>query len=610
MKGNFLFQHAALTLCLLAFLNAKSQPGKETKYPQGYFGNPLNIRMELTANFGELRQGHWHMGLDLRTQQKENLPVFASADGYISHVGVRPLSFGKFIVIVHPNGYSTLYAHLNSFYPELENYVRQRQKEKESWAIDLDFPPNDFKVKKGKEIAKSGNTGGSQGPHLHFEIRDTKTNKSLNTLLFGFNVPDNVPPAFSKLALYDRSVSTYLQSPQTVSVVKTSGGYITKPGKIVTGNRRLSFAITATDKVSGSNGANGIYAANLFYDELPQIGFLIDSMDYDESDYVNAHVDKRFRNAGGSFVQHLSMLPGFRGTVYEQRDGTGIIELNDTLVHDIRIEIFDANENSSTLRFQIQYNDELSKELKTPARLLIPNQVNIIEERDFEIYMPEDCLYDSIPYVYSRQDVYPEGSVTAQHRFGDPIYPLHSAFSVRIKATKPISEDLKNKLMMLKEWKGARSIRKAEWKNGWITASFDNLGIFQAFVDTTAPLIAAPAKDSDTLDLSPLSRIVFTPTDNFGMRSFHAELDGQWLMFSNDKGRTHIYNFDEQCPYGVHELKVRAEDLAGNVTEKNWLFKRYPYTPPKKKVYKKKARGKKPPVSKSGLKPKTPPKKK
>src|SRR6185436_17906830 len=124
------------------------------------------------------------------------------------------------------------------------------------------------------------------------------------------------------------------------------------------------------------------------------------------------------------------------------------------------------------------------------------------------------------------------------------------------------------------------------------TASFDNLGNFQAFIDTTGPLINAPAKGKDTLDLSPLSRIVFTPSDNFGVRSFHAELDGEWLMFSNDKARSFIYIFDEQCPYGVHELKVRVEDIVGNVTKKTWWFKKYPYTPPPPKK-KKKATAKK-----------------
>jgi hypothetical protein len=578
-------RQTALVLFLFSFLNIQSQTNGAGKYPQGYFANPLDIPMFLSANFGELRPGHWHMGLDLRTDQKENLPVLAAANGYVAHLGIRPLSFGKFIIINHPNGYSTLYAHLNEFYPGLEKFVREKQTEKESWAIELDFSESDFKVKKGDFIAKSGNTGGSQGPHLHFEILDTKSGRSLNPQLFGFDIRDDVPPAISRLAIYDRSVSTYLQTPQMISVTKTDSGYFTKPRKILTGYKNLSFAITATDRVSGSNGANGIYAAYLNYDSSPQIAFVIDSMNYRESDYINAHIDKRYRNAGGPFVQHLSMLPGFKGRVYEELDGTGIIELDDTLVHEVRIEIYDANENLSTLSFQIQYSQVLAEKIKRPSynRLLIPNQVNIIEEKDFEVYMPENCLYDSIPFIYSPQNVFSPAAVSARHRFGDPVYPMHLAFSVRVKAVKAVSKELRNKLMMLKEWKGARSIRKAEWSNGWITASFDNLGNFQAFVDTLAPTINAPAKGKDTLDLSPLSRIIFTPTDNFAVRSFRAELDGKWLKFSNDKGRSHIYIFDEQCPYGVHELKVRVEDLAGNVTEKIWWFKKYPYTPPPKK---------------------------
>ena len=588
-KGNFFIQHAAFALLLFSFLNAESQTAGNGQYPQGYFANPLNIPISLTANFGELRPGHWHMGLDLRTNQKENLPVLASADGYIAHIGIRPLSFGKFIIINHSNGYSTLYGHLNEFFPDLEKFVREKQTEKESWAIELDFSPNDFKVKQGNEIAKSGNTGGSQGPHLHFEIIDTKSGRSLNPQLFGFDIKDDVPPSISKLAIYDRSVSTYLQTPQMIPVIKTDSGYFTKPRKILSGYKKLSFAVTATDRVSESNGANGIYAAYLYYDSLPQIAFVIDSITYGESDYINAHIDKRYRNAGGSFVQHLSKLPGFRGRVYEEIDGTGIIELNDTVTHDIRLEVFDADENLSTLFFQVQYSDSLAKKIKKPSngRLLIPNQVNIIEEKEFEVYMPETCLYDSIPFTYYQQNIFSTGAVTAQHRFGDPVYPLHSSFSVRIKAVKTVSNDLKNKLMMLKEWKGARSIRKAEWQKGWVSASFDNLGIFQAFIDTVSPVINAPAKGKDTLDLSPLNKIVFTPSDNFGVRSFRAELDGKWLMFSNDKGRSFVYIFDEQCPYGIHELKVRVEDIVGNVTEKTWWFKKYPYTPPPKKKKKK-----------------------
>jgi hypothetical protein len=197
--------------------------------------------------------------------------------------------------------------------------------------------------------------------------------------------------------------------------------------------------------------------------------------------------------------------------VYKEIEGTGVIELNDTFVHDLSIEVLDANDNLSTLNFQVQYNDDIAEKIRRTSngRLLIPNQVNIIEEKDFEVYMPENCLYDSIPFSYYLQDVLSPGAVTAQHKFGDRTYPIHSAFSVRIKTTKTVTADLKNKLVILKTWNGERSVRKAELKNGWVLASFDNLGIFQAFIDTIAPTINAPAKGKDTLDLSPLNSIVF-----------------------------------------------------------------------------------------------------
>src|SRR5215216_4132705 len=178
-------------------------------YPQNYFRNPLNIPMQLVANFGELRANHWHMGLDIRTQQKVNLPVYAAAEGYIARVKIEPGGFGRAIYINHPNGYTTLYAHLNNFFPALEQYVKTEQYKLESWEVELEIPQNLFPVSKGSFIAYSGSTGGSQGPHVHFEIRDTKTDECLNPLLFGFPIADVVPPTISRLAMYDRNRSVY-----------------------------------------------------------------------------------------------------------------------------------------------------------------------------------------------------------------------------------------------------------------------------------------------------------------------------------------------------------------------------------------------------------------
>lgn len=584
---------AAFLLHLFSVLiNVNAQEKYINKYPQGYFRNPLGIPLSVTGNFGELRPNHWHMGLDLRTNQKENQPVYSAANGYLAHAGIRPQSFGRFLIINHPNGLSTLYAHLNKFFPELENYVVEQQQKNETWAIELDFKESQFPVKQGKFIAYSGNTGGSQGPHLHFEIRDTKTTRSLNPLLFGFEINDNILPVISRLAIYDRNLSIYQQSPKLIPLKKTDSGYYTLPRKILTGYKKISFAIGAYDRITGSSTQDGIYSAFFYFDEQPQAGFVLDNIDYYESVYVNAHIDYRFKFNGGFNLQHLSKFPGDKGNIYQEIESeNGIIELSDTAEHSVRIEISDAHDNLSELFFTIQYSESLSRQDRkdNPQKQFVPGYVNLLEEKDFEIYIPETCLYDTVSSFYYRNDFSIPNAVTAMHQLNDPSIPVHDHFTVRIKPTVAVAADQRNKIVMVREWRGRRSVQKAIWQKDWLTGSFSDFGNFRAFTDLIPPIINAPGKGKDTLDLSPVNKIVFTPADNYGIKSFRAELNGKWLKFTNDKARSFIYIFDEQCPFGVHELKVRVEDIVGNVTEKTWWFKRYPYTPPKpkKKVVKK-----------------------
>ncbi|MGE5519145.1 MAG: M23 family metallopeptidase, partial [Candidatus Dadabacteria bacterium] len=233
-------------------------------YPQNYFRSPLNIPMQLVANFGEIRANHWHMGLDIRTQQRVNLPVYAAAEGYISRVSAEPGGFGQAVYINHPNGYTTVYGHLNSFFPALAEYVKQQQYAQESWKIDLEIPVGKFPVEKGDFIALSGSTGASEGPHVHFEIRDTKTGNNLNPLLFRFPVADNVPPPLLRIGMYDRDKSTYEQSPVIYGLKKTGFGTYVLAGSntIKSTSNNISFAIGAVDRFSNSANPNGIYSAS------------------------------------------------------------------------------------------------------------------------------------------------------------------------------------------------------------------------------------------------------------------------------------------------------------------------------------------------------------
>lgn len=575
-------------LVVVIFFNARKAA---SQLPVNYFRNPVGIPLDLSANFGELRPNHWHMGLDVRTNAKENLPIYAAAEGYIAHIGIRPQSFGRFIIINHPNGLSTLYAHLNDFFPELEKFVTDKQYEKETWTIELDFTKEQFPVSKGAFIAYSGNTGGSQGPHLHFEIFETKTGKRLNPLLFNFNISDNVPPAITKLAVYDRSRSVFDQKPLFYNLKNTDSGYIIPKMPVMkTGLNRLSFAIQAYDKMSSSGSPDGIFSAQLFFDDIPQVKFVLDSIDYEETAYINSQTDHMHRYTGGAWLQHVAKLPGDNGAAYKTINGDGVVTLADTMLHTVRIVVSDAKGLKSELNFMLQYIDSLASKANTTeyAMRFAPNKVNVISKPDFEMYLPKGALYDTItPYYYTVSNKLPN-TFSQAHQVANPAIPLHEDVVVRIKLNKPVPESMQDKLLIVRSDNKGRTIKKAVWQEQWLSAAFGDFGTYQVIADTTAPQINNLGK-GDTVNLSAVSRIIFTPTDNYGIKKFRATLNGKWIRFTNDKSRNWIYKFDERCPYGVHELIVTAEDLVGNTTTRTWWFRREPYTPPppKKKAIKK-----------------------
>jgi len=509
------------------------------------------------------------MGLDCRTEQKQNLPVLAAADGYIARVKIEPYGFGRSIYINHPNGLTTLYAHLNNFNPELEKYIKEQQYKLKSWKVFLDIPANLFPVKRGMFIAYSGSTGGSQGPHVHFEIRDTKTDKVLNPSLFGFPVPDNVAPDILRLAVYNRHISTYEQSPRFYPLKKINGIYTTPV--IVTNTDKISFGITAFDRYNASSNRNGIYEAVLYEDENPVIGFQMDSISYDETRYLNAHIDYRLRSTGGPFVQHLSKLPGYINGIYKTTNGDGVITIEDDSVHKIKITVKDANGNSSLLQFEIKAGPGVINEIKKEAssyfdpKMFHPNFLNLFENNTISFYLPENCLYDSIHFQY--KEIIPFSGYTI-YQLHNVNVPLHGYFPVKIKAAAALPD----KMVMHRFANGKDDYAKADYENGWYKASFREFGNFQLMIDTVPPTIS-PVGFKEGMNCSKLSALKFVILDNTEeIKKFTATLDGNWLRFSNDKGRTFIYVFDEMCEPGNHELKIIAEDQVGNTAEKIYHF--------------------------------------
>ena len=379
--------------------------------------------MSLAANFGELRPNHFHMGLDIRTQHRENLPVYAAADGYIARVEIQPFGFGQAIYIRHPNGYTTVYGHLKRFIPALAEYVEREQYRQQSWRVDLTIPPGLFPVRKGEQIAWSGNTGGSQGPHLHFEIRLTAGDINLNPLLFGLPVEDRVPPKITQVAWYDGNQGIYDQSPHILPVQfgrLSVGAVLTVPVS------RIGFAISASDAQSGSSNPNGIYRAELYDNGRPIIGFQLDHISYDDTRNINAHIDYKTRLMGGPFLQQLFFLPGYpfpsiyrspgpggdnsvghgggvdpaaRGGDTAQRrrvaarPDDGFIDLSDARPHAIGIMVSDTRDNRMRIEFAVQYRPQAATLDTVPApagKKFYPGMVDGVETDDYAFYLGEE----------------------------------------------------------------------------------------------------------------------------------------------------------------------------------------------------------------------------
>lgn len=559
------------SLFIVGSVTAQLFPPKN--YEKGYFRNPQNIPIKLNANYGEMRPNHFHMGLDFSTQQRENLQQFAVADGYVGRIKIEAGGFGNAIYLYHPNGLTTLYAHLNEFYPALQKWVVEQQYKAQSWKIELELTPDLFPVKKGQFIAYSGNTGGSQGPHLHFEIRKTENDACLNPLLFNFGIPDATPPDLKRIAVYNRNQSTYEQVAKTFALVKSGSGYTIPGGVLTVNSSRISFALVATDRVTGVPNANGIYEAVTYVDNEPVSGFQIDDIDYIETRYLNAHADYKIKANGGPYYQHITALPGDRLKMYQRWKDNGMVVLNDTSVHQIKIVVKDANGNASTIQFKAKRTMSTIPEAdyQRDSRYMLPNQINIFERDDIQMVTTEKSLYDAIRFIYNyKSNAKAYSNVHVMHT---PTIPVHDYIPFRIRPNRAIPAELSDRIIMVRTGRGKTDVFKATESKGWYEAKFRDFGEFRLEADATPPTIAIMGVANGGV-LTAAGRITCVVADNWSKwKNFRAELDGQWLRFVN-RGNTHVYRVDQYCAPGEHELKITVEDEAGNIAERVIRFTR------------------------------------
>jgi murein DD-endopeptidase MepM/ murein hydrolase activator NlpD len=562
-----------LTLVSFFFFQGNAQVFPPKDYPENPFAYPLNIPVKLNANFGELRNNHFHMGLDLFTLRKENLPVYAPADGWIAKVKIDPKGFGNATYINHYSGLTTLYCHMNTFPPQVLNAIKEGQYKKEKWKGDVEFDKDRFPVKKGDFIGYSGNTGASAGPHVHYEIRRTADDACINPMLI-HKLYDVTPPDLQRIAIYDRNKSTYEQQPKIMPVIHGAGGHTIKGGHINVSSNKVGIAIGATDRITGVPNPNGIYQAVLYLDDEPVSGFQLDGIDYLQTRYLNAHIDYRIKKSGGAYWQHVTPLPGdqlpfnFRGTE------SGCIELKDKELHKVRLEVKDANGNAINMRFTIQWTGEQGTSLLTVknSRYMFPGMINIFETEALQVVSSEKSYYDAFLMKYSVKSGLP-AIASDIHTVHTPMIPVHDSLWYRIKANRSISFADRERVVMVKSAGGKIDIAKAEFTGEWYEAKFREFGDFWLEVDNVPPQITITGLYNGA-GVSGGAVVVCTVNeDKKEIRSFRAELDGKWLMFEG-LGPVYRYKVDEYCPPGEHELLIQVEDEAGNLSEKRIKFTR------------------------------------
>ncbi len=557
------------------FLLYDQQLQAQNAYPQNYFRNPLDIPIQLAANFGELRTNHFHMGLDIRTQSKENLPVYAAADGYISKIKIEKYGYGRAIYITHPNGYTTLYAHLNDFYPDLQNFIIQKQYADKSWAQEIILQPNQFPIIQGQFIANSGNTGGSQGPHLHFEIRDSKTDKNINPELCGFPITDNIAPLISTLYLYDRRNSIYQVEPLAYSAKKSKENYIITAPIILSKTQLPGFAIRAEDKNNGSSYKFGIYSADMYMDDSLLFGFELNNFNYTDSRYVNACMDYKKFMSSKTGIQYLFELPGNQLKVFKPTHSKGVVILTDTITHNMRVEVKDVTGNFSTLLFKLKYDTIHTNPIPYPAdaKPIVPGKTEKFVSTHCVVSFSDKAFYDRVPFSWNQVPTADTTAVSPAYQLYNWLVPVHDYYAVQLKTNLPANSVLRNKTIM-KLVSGKDSYyEKGSWEGDWMKANFRRLGIVCLLYDTIAPQIAPIAwKDSSSFD-GKKSMVIKCTDNNETISRMQITCDGQWLLFA-EKGNTYTFKFDDKILPGFHQIMMSATDLAGNKTEKTFTIKK------------------------------------
>lgn len=579
-----------LFLLPLMFISA-STAFSQSPYPTNYFRSPMDTTISLAGNFGEIRPNHFHAGFDIRTGNREGLPVYAAADGYVSRIKVSPYGYGKALYIVHPNGYTTVYGHLQSFHGNIAAYCKTAQYSIQSFELDSAISASALPVKKGDLIGLSGNTGGSQGPHLHFEVRETLSEMPVNPYFFGYQIADTVKPRITELVVYPLSEDSEVNGKkisEKIAPIYKKGKYTYLPADTVTVKGEIGFGIECYDRETGSTNNNGVYSIELqtggkrvYYHEMEKFSF-------ENSRYVNAHIDYVEKQKHNRKIQKCFIAKNNKINIYKDVINQGRIYFKDDSIHWIRFIVKDFAGNATELMLKVKsiaHDNKLRPVIGVPVdHTFYCEKENYFNKDDIQVLIPAGALYDDVEFKYDldfkfSQPTSMKGTYSPLQKVMSDEIALQKAIKLSLKPNR-LPDSLQSKSCIVSiDAKGKRTYEGGHYSEGWVIAHPKTFGNFAVAVDTTAPglrLAFKPAMSDKIINLTRSKTIGITATDNLsGIRKYKASIDDQWVLCEYEMKKDLLfYTFDEKVTPGVHTFFIEVSDDKQNKRTFEFKFKR------------------------------------
>lgn len=543
---------------------------------------PVDIPIFYSANYGELRPNHFHAGIDIKTEGVTGKRILTIDDGYVSRISVSPTGYGRAIYIQHPDGTTSVYGHLENYTPVIEAYVREQQYAKKAFKVEL-YPAKDkFPVKQGELIGYSGNSGGSAGPHLHFEIRNS-AQVPLNPILKG-TIPakDTIAPRAVKLYWVDLDYAGPVpvhNIRQKVAVVNNGTNKYTIQGGTLKINGEGYLALEISERKNNTDNFMGPTDIVAKIDGKQYFGMHIDAIPFDVTRFSNA-VMLPEADASRNGVFRLAVLPNNPLKIYNNTPNRGILRLTDTDRHEIEIEITDDCGNSSLLTLNIVKDEAAIPPKATPeGKHVLWSHSFTHNQEGLTVTIPAGSLYESI--IFNTQaSPQPSYGYSPVYSVYDPDVLLQKSITLAIDATS-LPANLRNKALVGRVTAaGRRSSAGGAWRaegnSGVVETRTTSFGRFYIAVDTVPPRITPAFTEGE--NMASRKSLTIRITDDFsGIDTYIGTIDDKWAIFEYDPKTTRLIHYfdDSRWPKGAtHTLKMEVTDAKGNKSILNTKYVR------------------------------------